>query len=150
MANPNLLRGGNHNLQRVVSNYLNWRAREFAKPILATSFEPDTQTCTVWMARAAASVKRRHQVPKVLDKRCRYETGQGGGRPSPPEQLVDVEDGDVVLDFTYRYLEAHSLPPTDSEVHNVTATIARYKGPRVVRWATLESFLAGLLTVRRA
>ena len=86
----------------------------------------------------------------LLAKPCRYEMDQGGSRPSPSEQLVDVEDGDVVLDFTYRYLEAHSLPPSDSEVHNVTATIARYKGPRVVRWATLESFLAGLLTAQCA
>jgi len=90
-------------------------------------------------------------VPKPVDKLFRQETDRPVGRPSnPSEQLVDVEDGDAVLDFTYRYLEAHSLPPTDSEVHNVTATIARYKGPRIVRRVTLESFLAGLLTVESA
>jgi hypothetical protein len=79
-----------------------------------------------------------------------YETDQAGRRSSSSDDLVDVEDGDLVLQFTYRYLEARSLPPSDDEVRNVTATIARYKGPRVVRWATLESFLAGLLTVGRA
>lgn len=89
-------------------------------------------------------------MPNIVDKPCRYETDQGGSRPSSPEQLVDVEDGDVVLDFTYRYLKAHSLPPSDSEVHNVTATIARYKGPRIVRSATLETFLAELLAMERA
>ena len=59
-----------------------------------------------------------------------------------------MEDGHVVLHFTYRYLEAHSLPPSDDEVPNVTATIARYKGPRVVRWAALESFLAGPFAIQ--
>jgi hypothetical protein len=85
----------------------------------------------------------------LLDKLCWLEKDQAGSRPSPSEQLVDVADGDVVLHFTYRYLEARSLPPSDDEVHNVTATIARYKGPRVVQWAALESFLAGPLTIQR-
>lgn len=89
-------------------------------------------------------------MPKVLEKPCWDETDPGASRPSSAGQLIDVEDGDAVLDFTYRYLEAHSLAPTDSEVHNVTATIARYKGPRIVRRATLESFLAGLLATERA
>ena len=70
--------------------------------------------------------------------------------PSPSEHLVDMENGYAVLEFTYRYLEAHSRPPSDDEVHNVTATIAQYKGPRVVPWAALELFLAGLLTTERA
>jgi hypothetical protein len=100
--------------------------------------------------RSRAASETEQQVPNIVDKPCRYETDQGGSRPSSPEQLVDVEDGDLVLDFTYRYLEAHSLPPSDSEVRNITATIARYKGPRVVRSATLESFLATLLDVERA
>jgi hypothetical protein len=91
-----------------------------------------------------------HQLQNLLDQLYWRETDQTGSRLSPPQHLVDVEDSDVVLDFTYRYLEAHSLPPTDDEVHNVTATIARYKGPRVVPSATLESFLAGLLTVQAA
>jgi hypothetical protein len=47
-----------------------------------------------------------------------------------------------VLQFTYCYLQARCLPPSDAEVHKVTAAIARYKGPRFVLWATLESFLA--------
>ena len=59
-----------------------------------------------------------------------------------------MDDGDVVLHFTYRYLEEHSRPPSDDEVHNVTAAIARYKGPRVVRWAALESFFAGPITIQ--
>ena len=79
-------------------------------------------------------------MPNVVEKLGPHET----------EQLVDVEDGDAVLDFAYRYLETHSLPPSDSEVYNVIATIARYKGPRIVRRGTLESFLAGLLTAQRA
>ncbi len=85
----------------------------------------------------------------LLDKLSWYETDRASSRLSLPE-LVDVENGHAVLDFTYHYLEAHSLPPTDDKVHNVTATIARYKGPRVVPRTTLESFLAGLFTMERA
>ena len=84
----------------------------------------------------------------LLDELSWFEKDHAGSRPSPSEELVDADDGDVVLHFTYRYLEAHSLPPSDDEVRNVTATIARYKGPRVVRWAALESFLAGPLTIQ--
>ena len=87
-------------------------------------------------------------MPNLLDKLYWYQTDQVSSRPSLPEQLVDLEDSDVVLDFTYRYLEAHSLPPSDYEVHNVTATIARYEGPRIVRYAALESFLGRLLPVK--
>jgi hypothetical protein len=72
-----------------------------------------------------------------------------GLRPSSTNELVDVADGDIVLHYTYRYLEAHSLPPSDDEVHSVTAAIAQYKGPQVVSWATLESFLAGVLVAQR-
>jgi hypothetical protein len=61
------------------------------------------------------------------------------------EAWINVEHGEQVLEFTYSYLEARSRPPTDDEVHNVTATIARYKGPALVRATSLESFLAGLL-----
>lgn len=89
-------------------------------------------------------------MPRLLDKLSWHETDQSSSRPSPPEQFVDMENGRAVLDFTYRYLEAHSRPPTDDEVHNVTGTIARYKGPRVVPRATLESFLGELLTMERA
>ena len=85
-------------------------------------------------------------MPHLMDKLYWYETDQMSGRPPTPERLVDVEDADLVLDFTYQYLEAHALPPNDDEVHNVIATIARYKGPPIVRRATLESFLAGILT----
>jgi hypothetical protein len=70
--------------------------------------------------------------------------------PPASAQLIDMQNGHSVLAFTYRYLEAHSRPPSDDEVHNVTATIARYNGPRVVPWATLKSFLAGLFTAERA
>jgi hypothetical protein len=84
------------------------------------------------------------------DKFGWYETDQASGRPSPPEQLVDMGDGHAVLDFTYRYLEAHTRPPSDDEVHNVTAAIARYTGPQVVRWAELELILTGLLPMERA
>ena len=86
----------------------------------------------------------------VLDELYPNETDRAGSLFCSQEELVDVEDGEVVLEFTYRYLEAHCLPPSDDEVHNVTATIARYKGPRIVRCATLESFLAGLLPVQPA
>jgi hypothetical protein len=85
----------------------------------------------------------------LLDKSSWYETDQASGRPSPQEQLVDMEDGHAVLDFTYRYLEAHTRPPSDDEVHNVTGAFARYKGPHVVRWADLESILTGLLAMER-
>jgi hypothetical protein len=60
-----------------------------------------------------------------------------------------MEDGHAVLDFTYCYLEAHTRPPSDVEVHNVTGAFARYKGPHVVRWADLESILTGLLAMER-
>jgi hypothetical protein len=87
----------------------------------------------------------------LLDELQWYETDRGNSRPpSSPEQLVDMENGYAVLAFTYRYLETHSRPPSDDEVHNVTATIAQYKGPRVVLWTTLESILAGLFTLERA
>ena len=85
----------------------------------------------------------------LLDELSWFEEDQAGRLPSASEELVDVEDGDVVLHFTYRYLEAHSLPPSDDEVYNVTAIIARYKGPRVVPWAALESFLVGPVTTQR-
>ena len=86
----------------------------------------------------------------LLDKFSWYEADLASGRPSSPEQLVDMGDGHAVLDFTYRYLEAHSRPPSDDEVRKVTATIARYKGPQVVRWADLESILTGLFATARA
>ena len=89
-------------------------------------------------------------MPNPLDKLTWHETGQASSRPSPPDQVVDMENGHAVLDFTYRYLEAHSRPPSDDDVRKVTGTIARYKGPRVVPWATLESFLAQLLPMDRA
>ncbi len=80
-----------------------------------------------------------------------YETGKMDSQPSRPGQLlVDVADRNAVLKFTYHYLQARSRPANDCEVHNVTSTIARYKGPRVVEWGTLESFLAGLVTDDRA
>ncbi|MDQ6701878.1 MAG: hypothetical protein M3Z96_01620 [Pseudomonadota bacterium] len=87
---------------------------------------------------------------KLLDELHLQQAGQTGTRQSSAEELVDVSDGALVLHFTYRYLEAHSVPPSDDEVHNVTAAIARYKGPRFVSWATLESFLEGLHVIRRA
>ena len=101
------------------------------------------------MAYTAQQAKRGQQMLSLLDKFSWRETDRASGRPSPPEQLVDMEDGHAVLDFTYRYLEAHSRPPSDDEVRKVTATIARYKGPQVVRWADLESILAGLFAMER-
>ena len=85
---------------------------------------------------------------ELADELCLTGLGLVGIRQSATNELVDVADGDIVLHFTYRYLEAHSLPPGDDEVHSVTAAIAQYKGPQVVSWATLESFLAGVLTVQ--
>jgi hypothetical protein len=82
-----------------------------------------------------------HSLPH---ERYWYET-----ETSPPEPLVDVADRDSVLDFTNRYLESCSLPKNIDEVHNVTAAISRYKGPRVVRSATLESFVARWVPARR-
>jgi hypothetical protein len=86
----------------------------------------------------------------LLDWSFWHETNQESCRPSPPDQLVDMEDGHAVLDFTYYYLQTHSRPPSDGEVRNVTAAIARYKGPQVVPWAILELFLAGLVVMERA
>jgi len=57
--------------------------------------------------------------------------------------LVDLQSGDAVLQFAYDYLKARLRAPTDDEVHNVMASVARYKGPSLVRRATLESFVAG-------
>jgi len=82
---------------------------------------------------------------EFLDGLYSPEAGCAEARQFPIGELIDVADGETVLHFTYRYLEARSLPPTDEEVHSVTAAIARYKGPPVVSWATLESFLAGLM-----
>ncbi len=89
-------------------------------------------------------------MPKMLDKSRWHETKQASCRPSPPEQLVDMEDGHAVLDFTYYYLKTHSRPPSDGEVRNVTAAIARYRGPRVVPRAILELFLARTRVMERA
>ena len=61
---------------------------------------------------------------------------------SSSEELVDSENGDAVLDFVYGYLKARSRPPNDNEVRKVAATIAQYKGPRMVQGSTLESLLA--------
>jgi hypothetical protein len=61
------------------------------------------------------------------------------------DDWINVEHGDEVLEFAYSYLQAHSRPPSDDEVHNVTAAIARYKGPALIRAATLELFVAPLL-----
>lgn len=83
-------------------------------------------------------------MPDLLDQLCWRDVDHPGSGPSAPEQLIDVENGYAVLDFAYRYLETCSRPPNDNEVHNVTATVARYKGPRLVPWSTLESLLAGL------
>jgi hypothetical protein len=73
-----------------------------------------------------------------------FEMDETGGQPSPGEQVVDVGNRDSVLDFTKYYLEAFSREKSVDEVHHVTAAISRYKGPRLVRFATLESFLEGL------
>ena len=81
-------------------------------------------------------------MPNLLGKLYWHGANQVKSGPSPSEQLVDRENGDAVLEFTYRYLEAHSRPPSDDEVYNVTAAIARYQGPRVVPWPALELFLA--------
>jgi hypothetical protein len=50
--------------------------------------------------------RRERAMPHVMDKLYWYETDQMCGRPPTPQQLVDVEDAGLVLDFTYRYLEA--------------------------------------------
>ena len=64
--------------------------------------------------------------------------------PARAGRVVDVANRDSVLDFTAHYLESLSRERTIDAVHDVTAAIARYKGPRLVRWASLEAFLAGL------
>ena len=58
------------------------------------------------------------------------------------DRWINVQDGEDVLEFVYSYLKTHSRPPSDGEVHNVTAAIARYIGPQVIETATLELFLA--------
>jgi hypothetical protein len=103
---------------------------------------------TVSMACPAQQSEAQVNMPSLLDKPY-WRANQTKSGPSPSEQLVDMENGYAVLEFTYRYLEAHARPPSDDEVHNVTATIARYQGPRVVPWAALELFLAELLTTER-
>jgi len=108
---------------------------------------PDT-FAGVKAVRRAESEAGRQQLRKP-DKFAWCGTDQASGRPSPPEQLVDMEDGHAVLEFTYRYLEAHSRPPSDAEVHSVTATIARVRGPQIVRWADLELILSGLFSMER-
>jgi len=89
-------------------------------------------------------------MPNLLDQPFWREADHPSSGPSTSEQLVDIESGYAVLDFTYRYLETCSRPPNDDEVTAVTATIARYKGPRLVQWATLELLLAGLSTIEHA
>ena len=69
-------------------------------------------------------------MPNLLDKLYWCKANQANSLPSPPEKPVDLESGYAVLEFTYLCLEVDSRPPSDDEVHNVTATIARYKGPR--------------------
>jgi hypothetical protein len=78
----------------------------------------------------------------VLDELRWPEADRASNWLSSSEQLVDTENGDAVLDFVYGYLKACSRPPNDGEVLRVIATIARYKGPRMVQGSTLESLLA--------
>jgi hypothetical protein len=61
--------------------------------------------------------------------------------PSTIDSLIDVNDGYAVLAFTYNYLIAHALAPTDDEVRAVTAALARYKGARMATVDALEAFL---------
>jgi hypothetical protein len=89
-------------------------------------------------------------MPNPLDSFCGDTANMANRWPPASAQLIDMQSGHSVLAFTYRYLEAHSRPPSDVEVRNITATIARFKGPQVVPRATLESFLAGLLDTKRA
>jgi len=73
-----------------------------------------------------------------------YGNEAGGTADQPPERVVDLADRDSVLDFTNHYLETYSRQKNIDEVQHITAVISRYKGPRIVRWATLESFVTGL------
>jgi hypothetical protein len=83
-----------------------------------------------------------HKIPCEV---CWYEIGDADRSSPSPEELIDVANAEAVLDFTNRYLLARSRPASDDEIHHVTASIGRYKGPQLVGWATLESFLAGIL-----
>jgi hypothetical protein len=86
-------------------------------------------------------------MPNLLDELRWREADHASNRLSSSEQLVDTENGYAVLDFVYRYLKACSRPPNDGEVRKVTATIARYKGPRLFQVSTLVSLLAGPSTI---
>ena len=85
-----------------------------------------------------------HRVPIPPNRQYRNAANSANRLPFAPAHTIDMESGGAVLEFTYRYLKAHSRPPSDREVRNVTATIARYKGSRFVLRTTLESYLSGL------
>ena len=89
-------------------------------------------------------------MPNPLYRLYPYAGNTANRSPFAPAQSIDVESGHAVLDFTYRYLKAHSRPPSDNEVRKVTATIARYRGYRFVPRTTLEAFLTGLYDTERA
>jgi len=58
------------------------------------------------------------------------------------ESMVDVNDGNSVLDFMYAYLRKQQVAPSDAEVRYVSAALAQYQGPPLVTDAALEAFLA--------
>ncbi|MEO8134361.1 MAG: hypothetical protein ABI831_10320 [Betaproteobacteria bacterium] len=58
------------------------------------------------------------------------------------ESMVDVNDGNSVLDFMYAYLRKQQVAPSDDEVRNVSVALAQYQGPPLVTDAALEAFLA--------
>jgi hypothetical protein len=51
-------------------------------------------------------------------------TAYPSGSPKP-SALVDVTDGDQVLDFAYGYLRKLRRAPTDAAVREITGVIAR-------------------------
>ncbi len=61
--------------------------------------------------------------------------------------LVDVTDGDQVLDFAYDYLRKLRRAPTDAAVHEVTAVIACCSAG-LISYTVLESVVDRALSMR--
>lgn len=109
----------------------------------------DARLSSSVICRLARRVKGAHRVPIPLYRLCQYAGNRANRSPFAPALSIDMESGGAVLEFTYRFLKAHSRPPSDDEVRNVTWTIANYKGCRFVSQAALESYLACLYDTGR-
>lgn len=68
----------------------------------------------------------------------------GQSASSRKDDVIDITNGDEVLEFAYEFLRARAMAPTDQHVRKVTSAVARCTGTRM-KIANLASFVVGLL-----